>query len=243
MLSVKDLNLSIQGQKIISDFSFEILDGEIVTLMGPNGSGKSSLAESIMGNPDIKIDSGEILFNGTNLKDLSVTERAKLGIFLAFQYPIEIPGVDFINFLRMAYNGRNDTKLNVFRFRELVREKMKLLKMDEKFLERNINEGFSGGEKKKAEILQMAILNPKLVILDETDSGLDIDALKAVFEGIMSIKEDNPKMSILLITHYNRVFEYVKPDKVIVINKGIKVKVGGDDILKEIERDGYKGLK
>ena len=211
--------------------------------MGPNGSGKSSIAESIMGNPDIQIESGDIFFDGDIINELNSTERSKLGIFLAFQYPIEIPGVDFINFLRMAYNKNTETKLNVFRFRELVREKMKLLKMDEKLLERNINEGFSGGEKKKAEILQMAILKPKLAILDETDSGLDIDALKAVFEGIKAIKEDNPKMSILLITHYNKVFEYVKPNKVIVIKNGMKIKEGQDDILKQIERDGYKGLK
>lgn len=243
MLEVKDLSLSIEGKKIINTFDLNIQAGETVALMGPNGSGKSSLAQAIMGNPELKIDSGEIVFDGKKINEFSASERSKLGIFLAFQYPIEIPGVDFINFLRMAYNKRREEKLNVFRFRELVREKMKLLKMDLKFLERNLNEGFSGGEKKKAEILQMAILNPKLVILDETDSGLDIDALKAVFEGIMTMKKENPKMSILLITHYNRIFKYIKPDKVVVISKGTKIKEGGDDILKEIEEGGYRGLK
>jgi len=219
----------------------QIEKGKIYAIMGSNGSGKSTLAQVIMGNPEYKVTEGAIKFEGKDILKMSVDQRAKNGIFLAFQYPLEIPGVSMSNFLRLAYNSTHE-KMNVYNFRQLLREKMKLLKIHESFIDRNLNEGFSGGEKKKIEVLQMAILNPKLVILDETDSGLDVDALKTVFMGIQKIKQGSPDMTVIVISHYNKVFKYMKPDKVIILSKGKVTRSGDFELAELIEKQGYKNI-
>lgn len=244
MLEIKNLSVEINNKTILNDLNLKVNEGEIHALMGPNGSGKSTLANVLMGNSAYEVKSGSIKFLNKDVLKMSPDERSKSGIFLAFQYPLEIPGVSFGSFLRMAVNAHRGEKeqLSVHRFRQLVREKAAMLKVDASFIDRNLNEGFSGGEKKKAEILQLALLNPKLAILDETDSGLDVDALKIVFNGLKKLKEDNPGMSIIIVTHYNRVLEYLTPDKVHVISKGKIVKEGGIELVKEIEKKGYVGM-
>jgi len=239
MLEIKNLEISIEGQKILQGVSLNIKKEEIVALMGPNGSGKSTLSNIVMGNPDYSLDSGKILFKNQNINDLSPDERAKLGIFLSFQYPAEITGVTVANFLRTAYNSRFGKNISVLEFRKLLKEKMALLKMPPDFADRYINEGFSGGEKKKSEILQLAILEPELAILDETDSGLDIDALRTVAEGVNTLKKQNPDMSILLITHYKRILEYIKADRVYIMMKGKIVQEGGPELVEKLEKEGY----
>jgi Fe-S cluster assembly ATP-binding protein len=213
--------------------------------MGPNGSGKSTLAKAIIGHPDCEIVKGNIKFYNKDLKKLDITARARAGIFLAYQHPLEIPGVNFRSYLRLAFNsGKEKTKqLPVFKFRELLTQKAQLLGIDEKLLERNLNEGLSGGEKKKMEILQMAVLSPKLAILDETDSGLDIDALKTVFKSIAKLKQDTKDLSVLIITHYHKVFSYLEPDKVHVMMQGKIVTSGSSSILTQIEKSGYDQYK
>ncbi|HOY46561.1 MAG TPA: Fe-S cluster assembly ATPase SufC [Candidatus Dojkabacteria bacterium] len=242
MLKVENLTCQIADRVILKDLDLEIKKGEISVLMGPNGSGKSTLAKLLMGHPECEISKGKIIFQGKNITELDVTERARKGIFLAFQHPLEIPGVNFRSYLRLAFNSMRSKKeqLPVFKFRNLLQEKAKLFNIPDKLLNRNLNEGLSGGEKKKMEILQMAILNPKLAILDETDSGLDIDALAIVFENIAKLKSQNPDLSVLIITHYHKVFTYLKPDRVNIIYHGTIVETGDAALLDKIEKNGYK---
>jgi Fe-S cluster assembly ATP-binding protein len=242
MLQVKNLECNISGKVILSNLNLKVNKGEITVLMGPNGSGKSTLAKLLMGHPDCNITKGKIIFNNNEINDLDVTARARLGIFLAFQHPLEIPGVNFRSYLRLAYNSHKNKKdqLPVFKFKNLLQEKAKLLNIPDKLLDRNLNEGLSGGERKKMEILQMAILSPKLAILDETDSGLDIDALKIVFSNIAALREDNPDLTVLIITHYHKVFNYLKPDSVNIIYQGTIVDKGDRSLLDKIEKFGYK---
>ncbi len=237
-LIVKDLYVNVDGKEIIKGLNLTVNEGEVVALMGPNGSGKSTLANVVMGNPNYEVKSGKILYKNKNILDLKVDERAKLGLFLSFQYPQEIPGVSLGNFLRTAYNSLNGNKISLMDFRRLLDEKMNLLKIDKSFVSRYLNDGFSGGEKKKAEILQLAVLNPKLAILDEADSGTDIDSLKIIANGINSLK--NKENSFLIITHYNRILKYIKPDRVYVMINGNVVDEGGYKLAEKIEKEGYK---
>ncbi|MBU5537573.1 MAG: Fe-S cluster assembly ATPase SufC [Candidatus Aenigmatarchaeota archaeon] len=239
-LEIKDLHVSIEGKKILNGISLKIKEGELHALMGPNGSGKSTLAYVLMGHPKYKIDSGEIIFHGENIINLTPDKRAKLGLFLGFQYPTEVPGVTFKNFLWTAYKTLNNGASYVD-FNEILDEKLELLEIDKSFVLRYLNEGFSGGEKKRSEILQLAVLNPKIAVLDETDSGLDVDSLKIVANGIKKLNENG--MGILLITHYQRILNYILPDFVHVMTDGKIVKSGGHDLAKEIEEKGYEGIK
>ena len=238
-LIIKNLYVTIEGKEIVKGLNLEVKDNEIAALMGPNGSGKSSLANVIMGNPKYKIKKGEIFYKGENILDLKVHERAKLGLFLSFQHPHEVPGLTVNNFLRTAYNSLHNKKISVMEFRKLLEEKMKLLKMDKSFSARYLNEGFSGGEKKRMEILQLAVLNPDLAIIDEADSGTDIDSLKIISKGINMLNKEN-KTGILLITHYNRILKYIKPDKVYIMINGKVVDSGDHRLADKIENDGYK---
>ncbi|MEK6897892.1 MAG: Fe-S cluster assembly ATPase SufC [Nanoarchaeota archaeon] len=240
-LEIKNLSVEIDGKKILDNLNLNVQKGEVCVLMGPNGSGKTTLSKTLMGHPKCKITSGEILFNGEDIIKIPVNEKAKKGLFLSFQYPQEISGVTISNFLRTAYNAVKEKKLPPSEFLKLVEEKTSILSMDRKFLSRYLNEGFSGGEKKKAEILQMLFLNPKIAILDETDSGLDIDSLRIVANGIKNFM--NKEKAILLITHYKRILDYIKPDKVFVMKNGRIVQQGGGELIQEIEEKGYEGLK
>lgn len=238
MLEVSSLFVSIDKKPILNGISFRVRPGEIHALMGPNGSGKSTLSLAIAGHPALKIEQGQISFNGRDITNLRPEERARLGIFLAFQYPLEVPGVSFFSFLRAAYNSvYQDNQLGVEEFRRRLKEKLPLLKMNEDFLFRNLNEGFSGGEKKKAEILQLAALEPKMAILDETDSGLDIDALKTVADAIKTLSVGR---GLLLITHYQRILDYLEPNFVHLMVGGKIVKSGGPELAKELEEKGYE---
>lgn len=242
-LEIKDLHVSVEGNTILKGVSLTINQGEIHTLMGPNGSGKSTLALSLMGHPNYEITKGKILIDGKDVTSLSPDKRANKGLFLSFQYPSSIPGVSVSNFLRTAYNSLhgNKERMNVMNFQKLLSEKMDLLKIDKSFAKRYLNEGFSGGEKKRAEILQMAVLKPKLAILDETDSGTDVDALKIISNGINTISKAQ-KTGILLITHYNRILQYIHPDHVHIIKNGKIVKSGGKMLAEQIEKEGYENL-
>lgn len=239
LLRIKDLHVSIDDKEILKGLNLEIKLGEIHAIMGPNGGGKSTLANTIMGSPKGEIQGGKILFNGEEINELSPDERAKKGIFLSFQYPEEIPGITVQNFLRTAYQAVTDTTISVFKFEKLLKEKMALLNMNPEYANRYLNEGFSGGEKKKNEILQMAVLKPKLAILDETDSGLDIDALRIVAEGVKKVKE--PETGVLIITHYNRILDYIQPDVVHVLMNGKIIRSGDASLAKELEETGYTG--
>ncbi len=242
MLKIETLHASIDGKEILQGVDLELEPGEITVLMGPNGSGKSTLSKVIAGHPSYEVSKGSIHIDKEDITSLEVNERAQKGIFLAFQYPLEVPGVNFGNFLRLAYNARftdPKDKLPVFKFRQLLREKAALLGVSDEMLDRNLNEGLSGGEKKKAEILQLAVLNPSYVILDETDSGLDLDALKLVFGSLGKLQEINPQMAILVITHYQRIFDYITPDHVVVMKSGRIVAKGGMELVEKIEKDGY----
>ncbi len=241
-LLIKNLSVSIEGKKILDNVNLEVERGEIVALMGPNGSGKSTLALAIMGHPSYKIESGEVLYKGKNILELSPDKRAKLGIFLSFQYPSEIPGVSVSNFLRNAYNNLKDTKVDVMKFLGKINEKMDLLHIDRTFGQRHLNDGFSGGEKKKCEVLQMAVFEPEIAVLDETDSGTDVDALRVIGEGVNKIRE-NSKSGILVITHYNRILKYLKPNRVYIMMKGKIVREGDHKLADEIEEKGYKIIK
>lgn len=242
LLKIENLYVEIDGKKILHGLNLEINAGEINVLMGRNGSGKSTFSNTLMGHPAYKISKGEIIFNGAVINDLKPNERAKLGLFLGFQYPLSIPGVTVANFLRQANKVLKGDLVSPRDFRKLLYEKMDDLEIDHVFATRYINDGFSGGEKKRMEILQMSMLEPKLAILDEPDSGLDIDSLKLVANSINKYKEKNPQFSILLITHYQRILEYIKPDKVHVFVDGNIVESGGPELALELEKKGYDWL-
>lgn len=236
-LKIENLHIAREGKEIVKGVSLEVKPGEVHALMGPNGSGKSTLANALMGHPKYRITSGKVFVDGKDITELSVNERAKLGLFLSMQYPPEIPGVTLSSFLRTAVNAVRETKLTVLQFHNLLKEKMAELKMDPAFSRRHLNEGFSGGEKKRAEILQMTLLEPKYAVLDETDSGLDVDALKVVTDGINKLK--GPELGILLITHYTRILNEVVPDVVHVMKDGKIVKTGGKELAEQIEKEGF----
>lgn len=241
LLVVDDLRVAVEGKEILKGLSLTVKAGEVHALMGPNGSGKSTLSFCLMGHPKYQITQGRILYKGEDLFGLSPDERAKRGIFLAFQYPTAIPGVTIANFLRAALRGVRGQETPVKDFRQLVKTRLKALGIPDAFVNRYVNDGFSGGEKKRLEILQMAVLNPALAVLDETDSGLDIDALKTVAEGINA--QRNPQRGILLITHYQRLLNYIKPDLVHVMIDGRIVRSGGSELALELESTGYQGFK
>ena len=243
MLEIKNLHVEVDGKKILKGVNLKLEKGKVHALMGPNGSGKSTLANVIMGHPKYEITKGQIIFNGDDITESNPTERAKKGLFLSFQYPTEISGVTISNFLRTALNNlrkeKGLEKISVLDFRDLLKEKINLLKMNEGFSERYLNEGFSGGEKKKSEILQLAVLNPKLAVLDETDSGLDIDALKAVANGVNTILEKDKDKTFLIITHYKRILEHIKPDKLSIMIDGKIALEGSRELVDQLEEKGY----
>ncbi|MCK9517772.1 MAG: Fe-S cluster assembly ATPase SufC [Dehalococcoidia bacterium] len=241
LLDIKDLRATIAGKEILTGLTLRINEGEVHAIMGPNGSGKSTLANVLMGHPAYEVTGGEVLFKGQRLQDLAPDERARLGLFLAFQYPVAIPGVTMVNFLRQALNARRGEEVPIREFREQLFSKMDLLKVDQEFARRYVNDGFSGGEKKRAEMLQLAMLEPSLAVLDETDSGLDIDALRTVAEGVNALM--HPKMSLLLITHYQRLLNYIQPQFVHVLIGGRIVRSGGPELALELEESGYDELE
>jgi Fe-S cluster assembly ATP-binding protein len=241
MLEIKNLCVGFEGKMILKGVNMKIAEGEIRALMGPNGSGKTTLSYVLMGHPKYKVIAGKIILNGEDITKLSPDERAKRGLFLSFQMPVEVSGVTISNFLRQAYNSVNERKLSLLEFRALLEEKCTELGVDKTFLNRYLNQGFSGGEKKKAEILQMLVLNPKIAVLDETDSGLDIDALKKISEGIKKFM--TPEKSVIVITHYKRILEHVEPQKVSVMIDGKIAMEGGVDLVKSLEEKGYSWIK
>ncbi len=243
ILEIKGLKAKVADEdlEILNGVDLAIGAGEIHAIMGPNGSGKSTLAKALMGHPGYEVTGGSVTFKGEDILELEPDERSQAGVFLAFQYPVEIPGVSIANFLRAAVQAhQGDEELDLFEFQDLLMEKMQLLEMDPVFAERPVNVGFSGGEKKRNEILQMACLQPTLAIMDETDSGLDIDALQVVAHGVNKLREDNPEMSVLLITHYQRLLNYIKPDFVHVMVEGRIVESGGPEVALKLEDEGYK---
>lgn len=243
LLTIKDLHVEIDKKEILHGLNLSIKEGEIHVVMGRNGSGKSTFTNALMGHPAYKISKGQIKFKDTEINNLKSNERAKLGMFLGFQYPISIPGVTVVNFIRQAIKALKGDNISPKDFRKRLYEKMDLLEIDYSFATRYINEGFSGGEKKRMEILQMSILEPSFVILDEPDSGLDIDSLKLVAESINNFKKQFPKISILLVTHYQRILDYIKPDKVHVFLEGNIVESGGHELALELEKRGYDWLE
>ena len=244
-LEIKDLHVKIEDKEILKGISLKVEKGEVVALMGPNGSGKSTLAYTLMGHPRYEVTKGKIFLNGEDITNAKPDERARKGLFLSFQYPQEIPGVSVSNFLRTAINAKKEARgeklLSVIDFHKLLQEKMSLLKVDKSFSLRYLNDGFSGGEKKRMEILQMAMLQPSIGILDETDSGLDIDALRTVAEGVNKLK--GPELGVVLITHYQRILNYITPDKVHIIIAGKIAKSGGKELALEVEDKGYEWVK
>jgi Fe-S cluster assembly ATP-binding protein len=246
-LIIRNLHVSIDGKEILKGLNLTIPQGEVHAIMGPNGTGKSTLAYTIMGHPSYAVTEGEIVFNGQNILEMAADARSRAGLFLAFQYPVSIPGVTVANFLRTAVNARRraanpeDKGVPIPEFRKLLKEKMDFLKMDNSFAGRYLNEGFSGGEKKRAEILQMAILKPQIAVLDETDSGLDIDALRIVSEGVNVLR--GPDIGILVITHYQRILNYIKPDVVHVMMDGRMVESGGPELALHLEEHGYEWVR
>lgn len=244
LLEIKNLQVSIDGNEILKNLDLTIKKGEIHAIMGPNGSGKSTLSKVLAGHPSYLVSSGDILFKGSSLLNLNPQERSQLGIFLAFQYPIEIPGVSNEDFLRLAYNSKQiflrKPEIDPINFLNIITQKLKLVQMPASFLSRNVNEGFSGGEKKRNEILQMILLDSELSILDETDSGLDIDALQIISNGINNFM--SPNKSIILITHYQRLLDYITPTYVHVMQNGKIVKTGSAELAKDLEKNGYKNL-
>ena len=245
MLEIKDLHASINGKEILKGINLTVKPGEVRAIMGPNGSGKSTLSSVLVGNPAFEVTKGSITVYGKNLLELSPEDRSHEGIFLSFQYPVEIPGVSMVNFMRAAVNEQRKYKglpaLTAREFLKLMREKRAVVELDNKLANRSVNEGFSGGEKKRNEIFQMAMLEPRLSILDETDSGLDIDALRIVAEGVNKLK--TPDTSCIVITHYQRLLDYIKPDIVHVLYKGRIVKTAGPELALELEEKGYDWIK
>lgn len=243
ILEIVNLHVNVGDKPILKGVNLTIAPGEIHALMGPNGSGKSTLSHVLMGHPNYMVTAGEVRFKGQNLLNLSPDERARAGMFLAFQYPMVIPGVKVFQFLRHMLKARRGAEVSVREFRQVLQEKMKLLNMSEEFVKRYLNEGFSGGEKKRHEILQMALLQPDLAILDETDSGLDIDALKIVCEGIHAITAQHNTMGILVITHYQRMLNYLEPQFVHILFEGRIVKSGGKELALQLEAQGYEAIE
>lgn len=245
MLSIKDLQAAIEEKQILKGITLDIQPGEVHAIMGPNGSGKSTLASVLAGREEYEVNGGSATFQGEDLLELEPEERARLGLFLAFQYPVEIPGVSTTNFLKTAVNesrqARGEKPLDAVEFMKLMKDRLALVQMDKKLLSRSLNEGFSGGEKKRNEVFQMAMLEPKLAIMDETDSGLDIDALRLVADGVNKLR--NADRSFLIITHYQRLLDYIVPDYVHVMYEGRFVKSGGKELALELEEKGYDWLK
>ncbi len=243
-LEIRNLHARTEEREILKGVNLTIRKGEVHALMGPNGAGKSTLAYVLMGHPAYEVTEGEVFLNGTNILELEPEERAHAGLFLAFQYPVAVPGVTIANFLRAALNAKRQAQgleeISILEFRKLLMDKMRLLKMDPAFAGRYVNDGFSGGEKKKAEILQMAVLEPEFAVLDETDSGLDIDALRIVAEGINALR--GPERGFLIITHYKRILDYVRPDFVHVMVDGRIAASGGPELADQLEAKGYEGL-
>lgn len=246
-LEIKDLHATIDNQEILKGVNLAVNSGQVHAIMGPNGTGKSTLAYTLMGHPSYKVTQGKALFKSRDILKLGVAERAKLGLFLAFQYPVAIPGVTVANFLRTAVNAHRkandpaDKGIPIPEFRKILKERMDFLKVDPQFAGRYLNDGFSGGEKKRLEILQMSVLNPEIAILDEPDSGLDIDALKTIAEGIEALR--NPNLGILIITHYQRILNYIKPDVVHIMLEGRIVESGGPDLALHLEEHGYDWVR
>ena len=247
LLEVKNVHATVEGEdvEILAGVDLVVRAGEIHALMGPNGSGKSTLAKVVAGHPGYEVTEGEITFRGRDILEMEPDERARAGIFMAFQYPSEIPGVSISNFLRTALNARREEgeEVDPFEFQERLEEKLRLLDMDENFAQRYVNEGFSGGEKKRNEILQMAVLQPSLAVLDETDSGLDIDALKVVANGVNTLSENDPGLGVLMITHYKRILNYIRPDRVHVMIGGRIAESGGAELADQLEEHGYDWLR
>jgi Fe-S cluster assembly ATP-binding protein len=250
-LVIKNLHVEVGGQEILKGIDLTVEEGRIHAVMGPNGSGKSTLAYTLAGHPRYEVTDGEVWYKGENVLELEPDQRSRLGLFLAFQYPVAVAGVTVANFLRAAMNSHRaqegvdprQTAIPVAEYRKQLREKLALLSMDENFVRRYLNEGFSGGEKKRLEILQMAMLKPSIAIMDETDSGLDIDALKIVANGVSSIKEQNPQMGALVITHYQRLLNYIKPDVVHILMNGQIVREGGPELALQLEERGYDWIR
>lgn len=246
-LVIENLHASINGQEILKGVNLTVRQGEVHALMGPNGTGKSTLAYTLMGHPAYEVTEGRVLFKGVNILELGADERSHLGLFLAFQYPVAIPGVSVANFLRTAINAQrkarnpDDKGISIPEYRKLLKEKMDLLQMDHSFASRYLNDGFSGGEKKRAEVLQMAALNPEIAIMDETDSGLDIDALRIVSEGVNTLR--GPNLGILVITHYQRILNYIKPEFVHIMMDGRIIESGGPELALRLEEHGYNWLR
>ena len=246
-LVIKNLHVNIEGKEILKGLDLTVKQGEIHAIMGPNGTGKSTLAYTLMGHPNYEVTSGEAWFKGENIFEMDADERSRLGLFLAFQYPVAIPGVTVANFLRSAINSRrraenpDDKGMPIPEFRKVLKEQMSLLKMDHTFAGRYLNDGFSGGEKKRAEILQMATLKPEIAILDETDSGLDIDALRIVADGVNALT--GPEMGVLVITHYQRLLDYIKPNFVHIMYDGRIVESGGPELALQLEAQGYDWVR
>ena len=236
-LKIEDLRVSVEGKQILNGLTLEVPQGEVHAIMGPNGSGKSTLANTLMGHPRYEVTGGKIYFKDQEITSLSPDARARLGLFLAMQYPTAIPGVTMVNFLRSALKAVRGQDVPIREFRQALIETLALLKMDESFARRYVNDGFSGGEKKRAEVLQLGLLKPSFAIMDETDSGLDIDALRTVSEGINALR--GPDLGILLITHYQRMLNYVTPDRVHVLYRGQIVRSGGRELAQELESKGY----
>jgi Fe-S cluster assembly ATP-binding protein len=246
-LEIRDLHVAVEGNEILKGVDLVVKKGEIHALMGPNGTGKSTLAYVLMGHPKYEVTQGQMIFKGQNLQELEPDERARMGIFLAFQYPVAIPGVSLANFLRMAINAQRrgidpeDKGISIPNFRTMLKEKMDLLQMSHEFAGRYLNEGFSGGEKKRAEILQLATLEPEIAVLDETDSGLDIDALRIVASGVNALA--GPELGVLIITHYQRILNYIKPDFVHIMLDGRIVESAGADLAEHLEEQGYDWIR
>jgi len=240
-LRIENLHVAVEGREIVRGVTLEVNQGEVHALMGPNGSGKSSLANALMGHPSYKVIEGSVTFKGQDVLSLGPDERARLGLFLAFQYPREITGVSVANFLRRALNARLGQEVPLLEFHRMLREKLALLQMESSIAERYLNDGFSGGEKKRTEILQMSVLRPEMAILDETDSGLDIDALKIVANGVNAMR--GPNLGVLVITHYQRILRYIQPDFVHVMISGNLVESGGRELAERLEEQGYDAFK
>ncbi|HZI18432.1 MAG TPA: Fe-S cluster assembly ATPase SufC [Pyrinomonadaceae bacterium] len=245
MLEIRNLRATVDGKEILRGIDLEVNRGEVHAIMGPNGSGKSTLAKILAGHPAYEVTGGEVLFEGRDLLELEPDERAREGVFLAFQYPVEVPGVSNAQFLRLAYNEKRkhlgEEELDPLEFKDLLTERAKIVEMEASLMSRSVNEGFSGGEKKRNEILQMAVLEPKLAVLDETDSGLDIDALRVVADGVNKLR--TPDNAVVLVTHYQRLLNYIVPDFVHVLYKGRIVRSGGRELALELEEKGYDWIK